>query len=166
MMISKSKAGVVQRKGKSKRWRAQMRERAEAEAAVRKQARDGRSREHPVSGQDAATRHEERRTLFRARYGRIGWFIHALASLTHNCLAHPLLGVLPCALTVWLHDRSADWLNLSPVVTRSELPEIPDRRAWLVHNCLAHPLMALAPRRRAFDAHERSAARMRVEGWV
>jgi len=51
-------------------------------------------------------------------------------------------------------------------VTRSELPEIPDRRAWLVHNCLAHPLMALAPRRRAFDAHERSAARMRVEGWV
>ena len=129
MMILKSKAGVVQRRGKSKRWRAQMRERAEAEAAVRKQARDGRSREHPVSGQDAATRHEERRTLFRARYGRIGWFIHALASLTHNCLAHPLLGVLPCALTVWLHDRSADWLNLSFVVTRSELPEIPDRRA-------------------------------------
>ena len=36
MMISKSKAGVVQRKGKSKRWRAQMRERAEAEAAARK----------------------------------------------------------------------------------------------------------------------------------
>lgn len=166
MMISKSRTGVVQRKGKSKRWRAQMRERAEAEAAVRKQARDGRSRERLVSGHDAGTRHEERRALFRARYGQIGWFIHTLASLTHNCLAHPLLGILPCTLTVWLHDRSADWLNLSPVVTHSELPEIPDRRAWLVHNCLDHPLMALAPRRRAFDAHERSAVRMRVEGWV
>ena len=115
---------------------------------------------------DAATRFEQRRELFRARHGRIGWLIHALASLTHNCLAHPLLGVSPCRGTVWLHDRSADWLNLSPVVTRSELPQIPDRRAWLVHNCLAHPLMALAPLRRAFDAHERTAARMRVDGWV
>ena len=166
MMISKSKSGTVRRKGKSKRWRAQKRERAEAEAATRKRARDAKRCEAAIAGADAATRFTERRALFRGRYGRIGGLMHALASLVHNCLAHPLLGVLPCALTVWLHDRSADWLNLSPVVTRSALPEIPDRRAWLVHNCLAHPLMGLAPLRRAFDLHERSAERMRVEGWV
>ena len=107
MMISKSKAEVVQRKGKSKRWRAQMRERAEAEAAARKQARDGRSRERLVLGQDAATRHKERRALFHARYGQIGWFLHALASLTHNCLAHPLMALAPRRRAFDAHERSA-----------------------------------------------------------
>ncbi|NVB41444.1 hypothetical protein G6O69_26635 [Pseudenhygromyxa sp. WMMC2535] len=167
MRITKSTASASQRKGKkSKRWRAHKRMLAEAEAASRKRARDAKARGQQLAGEDAATRFEERRALFRARHGKLGGLAHALASLTHNCLAHPLLGLLPCRLTVWLHDRSADWLNLSAVVTCSGLPEIPDRRAWLVHNCLAHPLMGLAPLRRALDAHERSAERMRVEGWV
>lgn len=166
MMISKSSSRSVRRKGKSRRWRADKRERAEAEAALRKRARDAERSENAIAGVDAATRNAERRALFRARYGPLGGLMHALASLAHNCLAHPLLGLWPCLLTVWLHDRSADWLNLSPVVTRSALPVIPDRRAWLVHNCLAHPLMALAPLRRAFAVHERTAERMRVEGWV
>jgi hypothetical protein len=166
MMIMKSNSGAARRKGKSKRWRAERRARAEAEAATRKRARDAKRSEGAITGADAATRCAERRALFRARYGPLGGLVHVLASLAHNCLAHPLLGLWPCVITVWLHDRSADWLNLSPVVTRSALPEIPDRRAWLVHNCIAHPLMGLAPLRRAFDMHERSAERMRVEGWV
>ena len=167
MMISRrGRGGQVRRKGKSKRWRAKMRQRAEAKAAERKRARDAKKCQREVAGRDAATRFEERQQLFRDHYGQLGGFVHALAWLTHNCVAHPVLGLLPCALTVWIHDRSADWLNLSPIASDSELPVIPDRRAWLVHNCIAHPRMGLAPLRRAFDAHEHTAERMQVEGWV
>ncbi|MEZ4453490.1 MAG: hypothetical protein R3B09_28780 [Nannocystaceae bacterium] len=166
MMISKSTPGAARRKRARASAGGRRSECAEAEAARRKAARDAKRGEPAITGADAATRFAERRALFDARYGRLGGLVHALASLTHNCLAHPLLGLWPCVLTVWLHDRSADWLNLSPVVTNSGLPVIPDRRAWLVHNCLAHPLMGLAPLRRAFDAHDRGAERMGVEGWV
>lgn len=167
MKIGKSKGPSGRRKGKSKRWRAEQRAKAEAEAAARKRARDAkRGVAQRVTGADAETRFHERRAMFRAHHGQLGGLIHALASLTHNCLAHPLLGLLPCALTVWFHDRSADWLNHSPVPTHSDLPEIPNRRTWLIHNCIAHPLMGLAPLARAFDLHEHSADRMNVEGWV
>ena len=168
MKSSKSFSSHTQRKGKSKRWRAKMRERAEAEHARRKQAREANQGERcvVVEGHDAATRFFERRQLFESRHGRAGHLVLTLAWLVHNCLAHPLLGLLPCGLTVWAHDRSADWLNLSPGATRSELPRIPNRWAWITHNCIAHPLMGLAPLRRPFDLHEHSAARMQVDGWV
>lgn len=156
------------RKGKSRAWRAAMRRRAEAEHARRKRARDEQRepQSQRVFAADAQTRFFTRQLLFAERHGRAGRILHTLAWLLHNCIAHPILGLLPCCASVWLHDRSADWLNLSSVRTRSALPRITSYRAWLVHNCIAHPAMGLAPLRAAFLAHDRSATSMKVEGWL
>ncbi len=154
------------RRGKSKRWRAAMRARAEAKAAARKRKRDAACLPHSVTGDDAASRFAERRHALRACYGWFGDVVHVASWLVHNCIAHPLLGVAPCAWTVWLHDATADWLNLSPEVTESNLPVIEDRWAWLVHNCIAHPWMGIAPGGRAFSRHDKTADAMGVDGWV
>lgn len=168
---TRSKGGVHARKGprkrgRSKRWRAKMRARAEAKAAARKKRRLAAGLGLAVVGDDAAARFAERRRAMRACYGTMGEVVHLAAWLLHNCVAHPLLGVLPCAWTIWLHDRTADWLNLSPVATRSDAPVISSRMRWLVHNCIAHPVMGVAPGARAFARHEQTAERMGVEGWV
>ena len=170
------RGAATQRRGKSKRWRAEKRAAAEAESARRKRERDARRSERvgiepepivaTVFAADVATRFAQRRASFRARYGRLGGMVHGLAWVLHNCVAHPCLGLAPGRLSLWLHDRSADWLNLSPVATRSEPPTIDDRRAWLIHNCIAHPLMGLAPLHDAFSFHDHSAEVMGVEGWV
>jgi hypothetical protein len=146
-----------------------MRRRAEAEHARRKRAREAESNDvaRPrVFAGDAESRYFARQLRFAARHGRLGRVIHALAWLLHNCIAHPLLGLLPCSASVWVHDRSADWLNLSPIRTRSALPQISSYRAWLVHNCITHPAIGLAPLRGTFAAHDRSAEHMQVEGWL
>lgn len=145
-----------------------MRRRAEAEHARRKRAREAKQGEpqQRIVADDAQTRYFTRQLLFAEQHGRAGRLRHALAWWLHNCVAHPILGLLPCRASVWLHDRTADWLNLSAVPTRSELPRITSYGAWLVHNCIAHPLMGLAPLRRAFAAHDRSATHMNVEGWL
>ena len=166
---SRRGGGQAKRKGKSKAWRAKMRKRAEAEHARRKRAREGKTGKglkRQIHSPEVEERYFERQIAYAERYGRWGRPLLALAWLVHNCLAHPLLGLLPCAASLWLHDRSADWLNLSPEPTRSTPPQIRSYGAWLVHNCLAHPAMGLAPLSAAFAAHERSAAQMAVPDWV
>ena len=145
-----------------------MRRRAEAEHARRKREREAKhsALDKRVTAAQAAERFFERQLIFAHRHGRAGRLTHALAWLVHNCLAHPILGLFPSRPSLWLHDRTADWLNQSPTPTRSSRPQIHDRRAWLVHNCLAHPAMGLAPMGLAFRAHDRSAQDMKVEGWI
>lgn len=167
LMHFRSRGPKSIRRGKTRAWRAEQRRRAEAEHARRKQAREANQISQPREmAADAETRYTDRQLRFAVHHGRRGRTLHALAWLLHNCVAHPLLGLLPCRASVWLHDRSADWLNLSPVRTRSALPRITSYRAWLVHNCIAHPMMGLAPLRAAFTAHDRSAEHMDVEGWL
>ena len=146
-----------------------MRRRAEAEHARRKRAREakqGSAQREQLFVADVESRFFARQLLFAEQHGRLGRLIHILAWLLHNCIAHPILGLIPCRASVWLHDRTADWLNLSPTPTRSALPQIPSYRAWLLHNCVAHPAMGLAPLRAAFTAHDHTAATMKVEGWL
>ena len=50
--------------------------------------------------------------LFRERHGRIGWLVHALASLTHNCLAHPLMALAPLGRAFDMHERSAERMRV------------------------------------------------------
>lgn len=28
--------------------------------------------------------------------------------MVHNCIAHPVMGIVPCALTTWAHDWTAE----------------------------------------------------------
>lgn len=145
------------------------REQRRIQREERERARDeqGGTVEHQETlGDTAAERFVARQHRFAARFGRAGGLLHAGAWWTHNCVAHPLLGVAPGRLTLRLHDRTADWLNLSAEPSRSAPPQIASRRAWMLHNCVAHPLMGVLPRLRTFDLHETTAEEMDVPGWV
>jgi len=174
MYHSTRRGPVTPRRGKtSRKARNEKRRRAEEAQRRRKEERERRKQKptpkpghHSVSGNTAEDRYYARQLAFARRYGRAGRLLHVGAWVTHNCVAHPLLGLRPGRRTVALHDRTADWLNLSPTSTRSPLPEIPSRLLWMVHNCVAHPIMGVAPRSTLFDAHESTAEAMDVHGWV
>lgn len=114
----------------------------------------------------AASRFAHRSRQFQARFGRLGGALHAAAWLAHNNVAHPLLGIVPCAATLRVHDVTSQWLNLEAGPIRSPAPEITSRRAWLLHNCVSHPLMGVLPSRAGFDWHDETAESMDVDGWV
>lgn len=114
----------------------------------------------------AAGRFAARSRQFRARFGRLGGAVHAAAWLVHNNVAHPMLGLVPCAATLRVHDVTSQWLNLVPHPVRSPAPEITSRRAWVLHNCVSHPLMGVLPSRAGFDWHDDTAERMDIDGWV
>lgn len=137
-------------------------------AAHRKAKRDRRRarRGAGVKGDTAAKRFDSRCQAFEDRFGSWGALLHAGAWWLHNCVAHPLLGIAPGRATVWLHDRTAAWLNLGPAPQPSPLPTIGRRWSWLVHNCVSHPLMGLAPLAWCLSWHEDTAEQMDVPGWV
>lgn len=167
MMIVRKK-GPASKPRRSRRWRDEMRKKAEREQQERRQRRlgDGDKPRIAIEGDSAHDRYLERQVAFARRFGVAGRLLHAGAWMLHNCVAHPLLGLLPGRWTLRLHDRTADWLNLSPAPTRAPAPQIGDRRAWVLHNCVAHPLMGLAPLGISFDLHDTTADDMDVPGWV
>jgi len=100
---------------------------------------------------------------------------HHLLWLAHNCVAHPLLGVLPNMRTVELHTVTSNWLNknramrdLVPMFTEMRLKEIPSKpdKWWVFHNVVAHVAIGLAPIKPCFDFHDWSAKKMDVPGWA
>lgn len=138
---------------------------------LRRKARESWLRREPnavelASGDTAAERLDERRRAFADRFGPMGVPLHGAAWWLHNCVAHPLLGLLPGLATVWLHDRTSDWLNLRLRPSRSPLPMVRRRWAWIVHNCVSHPLIGVAPIGSLLDWHERTAEDMDEDDWV
>lgn len=102
---------------------------------------------------------------------------HYIHWFTHNCIVHPILGVIPNQRTAELHQISSNWLNkLHPWknLTRfsmSDQDSIPNppkgkRRWWLLHNCVAHVAIGLLPIKPTFAFHDWSAKKMDVPGWV
>ncbi len=95
---------------------------------------------------------------------------HAALWLIHNCVAHPLLGLLPGQHTTELHELTSCWLNKFPVQDLDMVmaPTITDenRGWWLFHNLIAHVFIGVAPIQEAFDLHDWSATKMGVKGWV
>jgi hypothetical protein len=172
------------RSGSNKKKRVEARRRAEEAAQRRKAERDGQR----APGPDDATKTTQRRAAAvpldgaladdsGARYwARVTRFLgdgralprtrHAFWWLLHNCLAHPLLGAAPGAVTVRLHDWTSDGLNRRAVPSRSPLPRVGRRGHWLLHNCVVHPLLGVAPRGPVFDLHDASARAMDVADWV
>ncbi len=99
--------------------------------------------------------------------------------LIHNCIVHPLLGVIPNQRTAELHSLSSNWLNHragdwkqrlrgGAYQTFSPIPQIPEgkRGWWLLHNVVAHMAIGLCPTKPAFDLHDWSAEKMDVPGWL
>ncbi len=95
------------------------------------------------------------------------WFVH-------NCIVHPLLGVIPNERTAELHQLSSNWLNRKRSfqdfgrVERQGPPKIPEgkRAWWLLHNVAAHVAIGLCPTRPTFAFHDWSAKKMDIPGWV
>ena len=166
----RSKRGSADSRANAQYTRTRRRKRIREEERQRRrdqqQRREERERQEEITGATAAERFAQRQRAFAQRHGRVGAVIHRSAWWTHNCVAHPLLGLAPRRLSLRLHDATADWLNLSEVVSQSPTPRIPRRRDWVMHNCVAHPLMGLFPGRSTFAFHEATAERMAVSGWV
>jgi hypothetical protein len=116
--------------------------------------------------EDAEGRYRVRREAFQARQGALGVLMHAGWWWAHNCVAHPILGLVPHRRSVWLHDWTSDHLNLRELPSRSPMPKISNRLGWLWHNCVAHPLIGMLPTSATFQHHDQSAERMGVDGWV
>lgn len=113
-------------------------------------------------------RHAVRRVRWRAEGGvpRPLWQIrHAGWWWLHNLVVHPLLGLLPVAAIVRLHDWSSGRLARS-LPPESPLPRIPSRWRWLVHNVGAHVAIGVWPCATTFRWHDVTAKRMGVPGWV
>lgn len=91
---------------------------------------------------------------------------HAFWWVVHNTLSHPILGLLPCCLTVWFHDWTAKHLNVRPQLRPSRMPDIPHFPKWLWHNTVGHIAIGLCPCRRTFAFHDRTSRAMEVRGWV
>jgi hypothetical protein len=92
---------------------------------------------------------------------------HTALWVLHNCVAHPLLGILPCRETVDIHKLTSMWLNKEKALFRSGVvPVIPNRKAWVVHNVVAHTLIGVAPCKTTFEYHDRTAREMAVPGWI
>lgn len=113
-------------------------------------------------------RYEVRRARWRSQDGvpRPLWRVrHAAWWWLHNLVVHPLLGLLPVAVVVRLHDWSSGRLARS-LPPESPLPRIPSRWWWLVHNVGAHIAIGVWPCAVTFRWHDLTAKRMGVPGWV
>ena len=89
--------------------------------------------------------------------------------MIHNLVAHPLLGVMPGAMSVAFHDWTSRRLNA--VLQRDDRagsppPALRSYGRWLAHNVLVHAALGLVPCKITFRWHDRSAAWMAVPGWV
>jgi|GEM_PF-2101231 len=107
-----------------------------------------------------------RRQRWRSSERRLADAQHFAWWWAHNCVAHPLLGIWPSALTVRLHDVTAKELNLFPELYSSPMPIIERRGWWLVHNVVGHLLIGLLPCRLTFRWQDAAAKAMRVPNWV
>lgn len=94
------------------------------------------------------------------------WFVH-------NCIVHPLLGVLPNQRTAELHQLSSNWLNRKKaswdfaMIQRFPLHVPEEKRGWwIAHNVVAHMAIGLCPTRPAFAFHDWTAKKMDVPGWA
>jgi hypothetical protein len=88
--------------------------------------------------------------------------------LIHNCLVHPLLGVVPRPFVLDLHELSSRWLNQkrNPFVFPFVYPKIPSYFLWFFHNVFAHILIGVFPIRPMFAFHDWTATLMGVPDWV
>lgn len=103
-------------------------------------------------------------------------FKHKLFWLLHNCVAHPLLGLLPNHKSVGFHDLTSEWLNRPQMddydnwdpTPRSRTPYVEEknRALWLLHNLVVHPAIGLFPCEFTFELHDLTADAMEVDGWV
>ena len=50
-------------------------------------------------------RFDVRLPWFIERFGPFGYALHYVWWVTHNCVVHPLVGLLPIRPFFWLHDR-------------------------------------------------------------
>jgi hypothetical protein len=123
----------------------------------------------PAESFDAETaseRYDQRHTRFVARFGQAGRLLHRAAWIAHNCVAHPLLGVVPGELTMRLHDRTSDVLNLRAEPLRSPTPQLRRRAAWFFHNSVVHPLIGMMPSQRAFELHDATIELLDDDNWL
>lgn len=97
---------------------------------------------------------------------------HSAYWLLHNCVAHPILGLIPDDKTIAFHELTSRWLNTPsaegfPTLSHPPLT-IPNgkRRAWVFHNVVAHMAIGLLPCKRTFDLHDKSAKDLGIKGWV
>jgi pterin-4a-carbinolamine dehydratase len=114
----------------------------------------------------ASERYAQRRAFFITRYGQAGRVLHRAAWIAHNCVAHPLLGVVPGKVTLRLHDRTADVLNLRAEPLHSPTPQLRRRAAWILHNAVVHPLMGVMPSRSAFALHDATVELLDDDNWL
>lgn len=103
------------------------------------------------------------------------WLKHQALWWLHNLVAHPILAFSPTRKAVEIHELTSRWLNLDDVPYRGKvlktdglpnLPEIPNRRAWILHNLVAHVGIGLFPCKLTFEYHDKTAEEMQVPGWV
>ncbi|MCX4245623.1 hypothetical protein [Paraliomyxa miuraensis] len=119
----------------------------------------------PTPRSGAHARYELRRAWWRDKAPTLWRLRHAGWWWLHNVVVHPLLGLLPVAAMVRLHDWSSARLSRSPSLA-SPLPRIPHRWRWIVHNVGAHLAIGLVPCAMTFRWHDQTAKRMQVPGWV
>ena len=127
-----------------------------------KRRKDGKQQRQPRNMRE----YHDQIWALRATGGILGGIRHVLWWLLHNCVAHPMLGMVPGAPTVRFHDWSSDRLNLRKVPYVSPMPQVERRWSWLLHNCVVHPLMGIAPLFYVFDWHDDTASDMHVKGWA
>lgn len=87
------------------------------------------------------------------------WFVH-------NCVSHPILGLVPCEKTVNFHDWTSKHLNLHKKIRNSPIPKFPSYKKWLIHNTFGHILIGVCPTKTAFKYHDKTAEEMEARPWV
>lgn len=58
-------------------------------------------------------RYSDRIPFFREKFGKLGYVIHHVWWVFHNCIVHPLAGLIPIGPVLRLHDLSSNHLNAS-----------------------------------------------------
>jgi hypothetical protein len=89
--------------------------------------------------------------------------------LLHNCVAHPVLAVLPFTFALKFHELTSAWLNHVEPFHRDlgrYRPAIRRPALWALHNLGAHVAIGLWPSQTTFRFHDWSAKAMAVPGWV
>lgn len=99
-----------------------------------------------------------------------GYLRHHFWWMVHNCVAHPILGLVPCKKTVDFHDWTSENLNTYALPwlknnKRSPMPVIKNKWKWLKHNVFSHIAIGLVPCMRTFYFHDSSALEMNVPEW-
>ena len=97
-----------------------------------------------------------------------GYIKHSALWFFHNCIAHPILGIIPSKHTVKLHEwaskklanKSTENMVVPPV------PVIKNYLAWLNHNVVAHIAIGLVPCDATFYYHDKTAKEMDIPGWA